>query len=338
MEAKTPTADTSSPPAGTAASVRSYLRRHLPRPAYRAARKTYYGARIVARRNPGRGRVLPDFIVIGAAKSGTTSLYASLIEHPFVVPCSTTNAYFSNTKEVRYFDYNFGRGRDWYRSHFPLEREREAFAQEHGRPFLTGEASPSYISFGRAAQRVRDLVPQAKLIAVLRNPVDRAYSQFQLSRREGLEDLDSFEEAARLEADRLRPELARMAADPTYASWRFGKWSYLARSRYAEQLERWLEHFSREQFLFLKAEDLFAEPARTLDTVYDFLGLPAHALELPHLNQSQYDGMPANLRDQFNDYFRPYNERLYELVGIDFGWEQETAPQQAPSSSGEVRA
>ena len=110
MKAETPSDDRSAP-SGAAASVRSYLRRHLPRPAYRAARKTYYGARIVARRNPGRGRVLPDFVVIGAAKSGTTSLYASLIEHPFVVPCSTTNAYFSNTKEVRYFDYNFGRGR-----------------------------------------------------------------------------------------------------------------------------------------------------------------------------------------------------------------------------------
>jgi Sulfotransferase domain len=308
--------------------LRTYLRRRLPRPAYRAMRKTYYGARVVARRNPGRGRVLPDFVVIGAAKSGTTSLYASLIEHPFVVPCSTTNAYFSNTKEVRYFDYNYGRGLDWYRSHFPLQRERNAFAKEHGRPFLTGEASPSYISYGRAAQRVRDLLPQAKLIAVLRNPVDRAYSQFQLSRREGLEDLDSFEEAARQEADRLRPELARMAADPSYASSRFGTWSYLARSRYAEQLEGWLECFSLDQFLFLKAEDLFAEPDRTLDTVYDFLGLPGHALELPHLNQSQYDGMPDDLRDQFNEYFKPYNERLYGLVGIDFGWEQETAQQQ----------
>ncbi len=307
-------------------SVGSYLRRRLPRPAYRAVRKTYHGARIVARRNPGRGRVLPDFVVIGAAKSGTTSLYASLIEHPFVKPCSTANGYFSHTKEVRFFDYNYERGRDWYRSHFPLEQERKTFANDHGRPFLTGEASPSYLSYCNAPRRVHELLPNAKLIAVLRNPVDRAYSQFQLSRREGLEDLDSFEEAAGREVDRLRPELARMAVDPYYSSWRFGTWSYLARSRYAEQLERWLEFFPRDQLLLLKAENLFVEPDQMLAIVYDFLDLPGHVSErLPHLNRATYDGMPDHLRDQFIEYFRPYNERLYELVGIDFGWEQETA-------------
>ena len=298
--------------------------RALPRPAYLFLRSRFYDARALVGLNPGRGHTLPDFIVIGAAKSGTTSLYGSLIDHPFVRPCVTQDAHFLNTKEIRFFDYNFYRGQDWYRSHFPLEQTRHHFESEHGRPFLTGEASPSYISNPRVPERMRKLLPEVKLIAVLRNPVDRAYSQFQMSRRQGLEEFASFEEAAAAEEERLRPELARLAADPRYNSWNFGTWSYLARSRYAEQVERWLNVFPREQLLFLKAEDLFAHPERTLEIAYDFLGLPAHrSAESVRLNTAEYEVMPQELRARFGEYFRPHNERLYELIGVDFGWERE---------------
>jgi Sulfotransferase domain len=298
--------------------IDSRLRRSLPRPAYHFLRSRYYEARTLVRRNPGRGHVLPDFLVIGAAKSGTTSLYGWLSDHPSVAPAVT--------KEVHFFDYDFYRGTDWYRSHFPLEQARADFARDHGRPFLTGEASPSYISHFWAPRRIRRVLPEAKLIALFRNPVDRAYSQFQMSRREGVEELESFEEATAQEENRLRPELARMSADPRYNSWAFGCWSYLARSRYAEQLERWLELFPREQFLFVKAEDLSAEPERTLEGVHDFLGLPGHSHDrLPRLHTAEYEPMPADSRARLAEYFRPHNELLYELVGVDFGWEREAA-------------
>jgi hypothetical protein len=261
--------------------------------------------------------------VIGAAKSGTTSLYGALVDHPFVMPCTTREASFGNTKEVHFFDYTFYRGQDWYRSHFPLERERREFEAEHGRPFLTGEASPSYISSYWAPGRIRKLLPDVRLIAVLRNPVDRAYSQFQMSRRQGIEPLERFEEATAAEEERLRPEVARLSADPRYNSPDYGRWSYLARSRYAEQLERWLELFPREQFLFLKAEDLLAESTATIDAVYEFLGLPAHRLGKPmRLHTGEYAAMAPDVRAQMVEYFRPHNERLYDLLGIDLGWER----------------
>jgi hypothetical protein len=229
---------------------------------------------------------------------------------------------------VRFFDYNFERGQDWYRSHFPFERERVEFVRDHGRPFLTGEASPSYISSLWVPQRIQQMLPEVKLIAVLRNPVDRAYSQFQMSRREGVEPLESFEDAIAQEEGRLRPELARMSADPRYTSWDFGCWSYLARSRYAEQLERWLEPLPRDQFLFLKAEDLFVQPETMLDAIHEFLGLPFNRPdEVPRLNTAEhYETMPPETRAQLSEYFRPHNERLYELTGIDFGWEREITP------------
>jgi hypothetical protein len=302
------------------------VRDTLPQPVYYYARGRYHAARKLVGRNPGRGRLLPDFIVIGAAKSGTTSLYGALAEHPFVKPCSTTDPYFLKTKEVHFFDYGYYRGEDWYRSHFPLERERDEFEREHGRPFLTGEASPSYISHVWAPTRVRQLVPDAKLIAVFRNPVDRAYSQFQMSRKEGVEELETFEEAIDREDERLRPEVERMAANPRYLSWDYGCWSYLSRSRYAEQVERWLDQFPREQLLFLKAEDLFVDPQQVLDRVHEFLGLPAHGYEeVTRLNPGAYDdAISPETRARLADYFRPHNERLRELTGVDFGWDRES--------------
>ena len=288
-------------------------RRQLPRPAYDFLIGRYHDLRTVARRNPGRGRLLPDFVIIGAAKAGTTSLYGWLSEHPFVAAASQ--------KEVHFFDYNYCRGVDWYRKHFPPQRAREQFASEHGRGFLTGEASPSYISHDWAPERLAQSLPEVKLLVVLRNPVDRAYSQFQMSRREREEPLESFADAVAIEDERLGPERARTKADERYNSWPIGCWSYLMRSRYAEQLETWLTLFPREQFHFVTLEELSHDPQRALDSVHEFLGLPAHRYQdLKPLHSATYDALPAKTRARLDEYFRPHNERLYELVGIDFGW------------------
>jgi hypothetical protein len=290
-------------------------RRRLPRPVYRSLVGCYHGLLELSGRGPGRGRLLPDFVIIGAAKAGTTSLFGWLSEHPFIEPACQ--------KEVHYFDYNYFRGEDWYRKHFPLRAERERFASACGRPFLTGEASPSYLSHYWVPERLARLVPNAKLLVTLRNPVDRAYSQFQMSRRENEEPLDSFSEAVAAEEWRLTPERARMLADEGYNSWPIGCWSYLMRGRYAEQLERWMEFFGRDQFHFVTLEQLGSAPQQALDGVHDFLGIPGHEYAaLPHLHVAQYDSIGAQARAELADYFRPHNERLYELVGTDFGWER----------------
>lgn len=294
------------------------MRQHLPRPAYQIAVEGYNGARALAGRGPGRGRLLPDFVIIGAAKAGTTSLYGWLSEHPYVAPATQ--------KEVHYFDYNHYRGENWYRAHFPLECERAAFAAEHGRPFLTGEASPPYIAHEWAPQRLARLLPAAKLLVTLRNPVDRAYSQFQMSRREDEEPLGSFADAVDAEAQRLAPELARTRADRRYNSWPIGCWSYLMRSRYAEQLERWFGLFAREQCHIMTLEELASEPHGTLDAVHEFLALPAHRYsDLQPLHTATYDAIPREIRSRLTDYFRPHNERLYQLLGRDLGWERGSA-------------
>jgi hypothetical protein len=125
------------------------------------------------------------------------------------------------------------------------------------------------------------------------------------------------------EEERLRGECERLRADPRFNSWPIGCWSYLLRSRYAEQIERWLELFGREQFLFVKAEDLESNPQPTLDRVYAFLDLPPHENEqLGNLHVApRYDPMPSATRQQLAEYFRPHNEQLNRLLGVDFGWE-----------------
>jgi hypothetical protein len=297
-----------------ASKIDRRLRRTLPRPAYEIAVGKYGGLRRAVGRSPGRGRLLPDFIIIGAAKAGTTSLYGWLCEHPFVAPASH--------KEVHFFDYNYYRGLEWYRRHFPLERDRAAFAAEHGRPFITGEASPPYISHQWAPQRAARTLPRAKLLLTLRNPVDRAYSQFQMSRREGEEPLESFLEAVEAEGQRLAPELEHVCRDHRYNSWPIGCWSYLLRSRYVEGVERWLGMFPREQLHVLTLEQMATNPQRTLDGVHEFLGLPPHAYpELKPLHTASYDAISSEARARLGDYFRPYNERLYELLGADLGWQ-----------------
>src|SRR3954452_14796840 len=185
------------------------LRAALPRPAYDYLRLGGNRLRARAGRGVGRGRLLPDWLLIGAHKAGTTTLHAWLAKHPCVNP--------STTKEGHYFDYSYYRGEDWYRSHFPTAAERDAFEREHGRPFLTGESSPTYPSHQWAPELIRRALPDVRLLLALRNPVDRAYSQFQMSVREGFEPLP-FDQALEREAARLAPELERVKRTRHYGS------------------------------------------------------------------------------------------------------------------------
>ena len=227
-------------------------------------------------------------------------------------------------KEILFFNAHWDRGLDWYRSHFPSTNERERFSQEHGRPSVTGDATASYLLHPWTPERAARVVPGAKLIVCLRDPVDRALSQFHAGRRRSYEPLETFEEALAAEPGRLGPEAARVEADPGYFSRPFHLWAYAAGGRYAEQIERWLAHFPQEAFLFVSFErDLVADPVQGLRRIQAHLGLEPHAnRELPTLNMNAgtYDGMADETRARLTEEFRGPNRRLTELIGTDFGW------------------
>ena len=252
---------------------------------------------------------MPDFLIIGAQKSGTTFLYQLLVRHPHVKPAFA--------KEVHYFDLNFGKGDNWYRSHFPLQ-------MRNSRKYITGEASPYYLFHPHASRRASTVIPDAKLIVLLRNPVDRAYSHYQHQvkrlRDERRENL-TFEEAIEAEERILPAEVSKMLQDEDYESLSHRTRSYLRRGIYIDQLLIWSSFFQREQMLILKSEDLFSDTKNTLERTLDFLEIPHWAPEKYSIpNKREYAGMSPLLRQRLDEYYKPHNQRLNEYLGEDLGW------------------
>jgi hypothetical protein len=259
-------------------------------------------------------RLLPDFIIIGAQKCGTSSLYRYLIQHPRVAACLK--------KEVHYFDWHFRRGTRWYRAHFPTAAYRRMYETWTGHQLLTGEASPYYLFHPHAPERVRALLPGVKLIALLRDPVDRTLSAYHHQVRRGRESL-AFLEALDREQQRIDGERARLTDDHSYNSPAHRHFSYLARGIYADQLTAWMKAFPRERLLVIRSEDFFEDPASVYSQVLDFVGLPHwEPPQFRRFNAADYDAMDPSIRQRLTDYFAPHNQRLYELVGRDFGWSQ----------------
>jgi hypothetical protein len=256
-------------------------------------------------------RPLPDFLILGAQKAGTTALYAYLRSHPAIAG--------PPWKEVSFFDRHYRRGEAWYRGNFPNKLYLRGIRARTGTEPIVGEASPSYLFHPAAPERVASLVPGARLIALVRNPVDRAYSHYQHEVALGRESLP-FDEALEREDERMAGELDRMH-DPRYFSHAWWNFTYLARGRYAEQLERWLEHFPRDRLLVVPSDDLLARAAETYRRVLAFLGAPPHDLEsYPRIFSRDYESMDADTREKLRAYFAEPNQRLYELLARDLGW------------------
>lgn len=257
-------------------------------------------------------RVLPDFIIIGTQKGGTSSLYRYLSEHPDVEA--------SAGKEVHYFDRRYGRGQYWYRAHFPTAWQRRECQRRTGHQPLTGEATPYYLFHPLAPHRVHALVPDVKLIALLRDPVERAYSSYQHQVRAGEESLP-FLEAIEREHERLAGAAECLEERGSGKARAHRKYSYLARGVYVDQLEAWLSVFPRSQLLIIRSEDFFDEPEAVFREVLGFLNLrPWQPRALHRFNSAEYGQMDPDVRRRLAQYFAPHNQRLYALLGRDFEW------------------
>jgi hypothetical protein len=257
--------------------------------------------------------VRPTFLVIGALKSGTTSLHRYLSEHPAVLS--------ANTKEVHYFSLKYPLGERWYRSLFPLWTRGAAIRLRRGVRPAVCEVTPAYLFDPRAPGRVHAFNARMKLVAVLRDPVDRAYAHYQWEKATR-DETHAFEAALDWEVAVVAPELARFIADPTYVSSLpvFGR-SYVARGRYAEQIERWLALFPREQLHVLTAEELLADPVQAMSQIAGFLDIPEWSAEsYPLENVQDYSPMSPATRERLARTFEPPNRRLEELLGRELPW------------------
>lgn len=244
----------------------------------------------------------PQFIVAGVQKGGTTSLYHSLQAHPAVR--------LSRVKEHHFFDEHYQRGMAWYRGQFPALQSGE----------ITGDLTPLYLFHPLARQRMARHCPAARLIVLLRDPVERAWSHYHHEVRLGFESRP-FEQAIAAEPATLARAHARLNGDPTDAGHDLKHYSYLARGHYADQLERLFRLVPREQVQIIPSAALFAEPGHWLPRVHAFLGLaPRTDASLPSANEHTYPALEGGLRAWLRAYYRPHDERLAALLGRRFDW------------------
>lgn len=251
---------------------------------------------------------LPDFLIIGAQKCGTTSLYHYLIQHPQILPCFK--------KETKYFDLNYNKSIYWYKSHF-------SDTSRSSNRLVTGEATPDYIFFPEIAEKIAKAMPHIKLIAIFRNPTERAYSQYKYSVLRGFE-YDSFEDAIEKEPNRMRAATieCQKKGKPLSSCDTYREHSYIKRGLYSLQIKFWLDLFPPEQFLFLSTDELQFAPEKTLKKITSFLDIDNYHFD----TQKRYLRSPAapeitpQTRRKLEELFQPYNNELFRMIDHYYYW------------------
>ena len=268
-------------------------------------------ARSVGRATAGQ-RLLPRFLIVGAQRCGTTSLFRALAAHPDVLPPLFH-------KCVHFFDINYDKGFDWYRGHFPLRRVAERRIRAGVTP-TTGESSPYYLHHPLAAERIATHLPDVRLIALLRDPVERAYSAHRHELARGYET-EEFERALDLEPQRLAGEEERLAEDPTYRSFSHQHQAYVTRGEYARQLERLAAAVGWSRVLVLDSETFFTSPEQEYARALRFLGLRAFTPErFDQHNARPRSPMPDHVRQRLEAHFAPHDDHLARILGHQPGW------------------
>ena len=241
----------------------------------------------------------PDFIIAGASKSGTSSIYYYLSRHPQIL--------LSHKKELDFYWQHYQRGIDWYLAHFPSITDRP--------DFLTGEATPNYLRFPQVAERIKDTFPETKIIILLRNPVDRAISWHYHKLNSGLTKLDL--------ATAIATEIERLATvtEAEIINTGFYNPDNIMSSLYIYKIKPWIETLGRERFLILQSEDFYLNPQQNMERVFKFLDLPCNPLEnYPKVNAGSYQEVDPKIRKTLADYFAPYNKQLEQYLNMEFGW------------------
>jgi hypothetical protein len=246
--------------------------------------------------SPVRG--LPNFLIIGAQRSGTTALYNYLSQHPDII--------LPYRKEIHYFSHYYSRGIFWYRAHFLITQKGQ----------ITGEASPYYLFHPLAPVRVKKVLPHVKIIIILRNPTERAYSHYWHEVRYSFEKL-SFRQAIAKETGRLTGEEEKIKKEKNYYSFAHDHYSYLSRGVYVKQIKRWRKFFSPQQMLILNYLDLRIKPQAVLDKVFVFLGLKPQPIEPIKPPAPSYPPLESELKQYLDNYFKSLNQELFEYLGKD---------------------
>jgi len=282
------------------------FRSSLPEPIRAAARRSYVAlAGLTA-----ADRSLPDFILVGGQRCGTTSLFRAFEQHPLIVRPRLN-------KGINYFDLNYHRGEAWYRAHFP---RRNRTRRVHGVDSVTFEASGYYMFHPLAPARIANDLPDIKIVVMLRDPVERAFSAWKHESARGYDDV-SFDEAVASESFRTEGEWERMVSDPNYQSFAYRHYSYAARSDYVPQLQQFYDRIPAARIHVLYSESFFADPKHEFTRLVDFLGVPSpQAVTFEKHNARPSGPMPIYARNVLRERFQGQAEELEKLTGQRPPW------------------
>ena len=259
-------------------------------------------------------RLVPDFLIIGFHKTATTSLYDYLIQHP--------NIGSATHKEIHFFDTYFWRGMGWYKTHFPTKMEKNKIEKISNQKFITGEATPNYVFYPNAHNRVKQSLPHSKFIVILRNPIDRAYSHYNYQKKlnRGALENTTFEEI-------IDDELKKMNFDGFEEEFQRNfhlkndRIPYVHLGIYVKFLKKWLEIFPKEQFHFVITEELQQDPNSIINKVFNFLDLKNYNIpDLQKRNTTKYSDMKIETRKMLYEFYKPYNDELEKLLSMKFKW------------------
>lgn len=240
----------------------------------------------------------PDFLIIGAARCGTSSLHKNLLLHPVVSGPLETKIK-GNNKEVHFFDKKFKRGFEWYASCFPEKESKRVLNFESTPNYLYDKMTPHLIKTG-----IKEMYDSLKFIVMLRNPVDRAWSHYW-----NWKDKHRWSTKILLDPDHI----------------------VVDKGVYHRQLKRWFECFPSYRFMIIKSEDFYSRTAKTINEVFDFLGARRIKIDNPvyydpkraHIkdkSQAGYDKIPPKLQDILGKFYRPHNLELEKMLDRKFGW------------------
>ena len=255
-------------------------------------------------------RVLPDFIIIGAGRAGTTALYTYLIQHPSIITASTDND--EPVADLHFFEYMISDKISWYKSHFPRKSKNS---------FVTGEFTSTYMYHKNVPERIFNLIPKIKLIVILRNPIDKAYSTYNQQSHFN-EVTSSFEETIKAEfarIDLIKNHIEYTNNNPNFDN--YVEYNIIRHGIYFNYLEKWLKIFPKKQIFVVDSNELENFPQQTLNKVFEFLNLsPREIPNLAKVNVGKYSPMTESTRESLIEFYKPHNAKLNNLLGTNFDW------------------
>ncbi|HLU72581.1 MAG TPA: sulfotransferase domain-containing protein [Nonomuraea sp.] len=281
----------------------------------KSAKQTALSVSMTTGRMTSAARTLPSFLIMGAQRCGTTSMYRALAQHPLLHKPVLR-------KGVHYFDTGYWRGLQWYRAHFPMKVGVALLNRRFGGRPLAFESSPYYLFHPLAGERIAADLPGVKLLVLVRDPVERACSAHAHELARGFETEESFERALELEEERVAGAEELLRADPHAVHHAHRHLAYLARGRYADQLERLEPLFGRERILVIDSHRFFADPYPVYDRVLRFLGV--RRFGYPGFSRHNWrprpKQLPDSLRRQLMDGFEEHDRRLVRWLGGEPSW------------------